>query len=53
MSSWAPKRFWQLAEAAPCEGGFSVVLDGKTVRTPAKTPLVVPSLALAQEIAGE
>lgn len=53
MAAWAPKRFWQLAEAVACDGGFTVLLDGRGVKTPAKTPLVVPTLALAQEIASE
>ncbi len=50
---WAAKRFWTQATAEPCEGGFTVRLDGRPVKTPAKTPLVVPTLALAQAIAAE
>ena len=53
MSGWAAKRFWTQASAVPCDGGFTVHLDARPVRTPAKTPLVVPSLALAQAIAAE
>lgn len=53
MTGWAPKRFWQAASAEPCEGGFTVRLDGRAVKTPAKTALVLPSLALAQAIAAE
>lgn len=53
VSGWTPKRFWQNAHALPCQGGFTVQLDGKPVRTPAKGNLVLPTLALAQEIAGE
>ena len=53
MSAWAPKRFWQKAEALACPGGFTVHLDGKPIRTPAKAELVLPTLALADAIAAE
>ena len=53
MSEWAPKRFWKVAEVAPAEGGFAVTLDGRTIRTPAKAPLVVPTRAVADLIAAE
>lgn len=53
MSAWKAKRFWQAATAEACEGGFTVRLDGRAVKTPAKTPLVVPTLAMAQAIAAE
>ena len=53
MSGWKAKRFWQAAVAEPCDGGFTVRLDGRGVKTPAKTPLVVPTLAMAQAIAAE
>lgn len=50
---WAAKRFWTAAAADPCDGGFTVRLDGRPVKTPAKAPLVVPTQALAQAIAAE
>lgn len=53
MSEWAPKRFWKAADVARVDTGFAVQLDGRGVKTPAKTPLVVPTEALAREIAGE
>lgn len=53
MSGWKAKRFWQAAVAEPCEGGFTVRLDGRGVKTPAKVPLVVPTLAMAQAVAAE
>lgn len=53
MSGWAAKRFWKACTAEACEGGFSVLLDGRGVKSPAKTPLVVPTLAMAQAIAAE
>lgn len=53
MTAWAAKRFWSKASAEPCDGGFTVYLDTRPVRTPAKAPLVLPTLALAQAIAAE
>ena len=53
MSAWRAKRFWKQATAEACDGGFTVRLDGRTVKTPAKRPLVVPTLAMAQAIAVE
>lgn len=51
--SWAPKRFWTAATAQPEGGGFAVHLDGRPVRTPAKTPLLLPTESLARLIASE
>lgn len=51
--SWKAKRFWTAATVSPAPGGFAVALDGRPVRTPAKTPLVVPTEAVAQAIAAE
>lgn len=53
MSDWAPKRFWKAAEVVEVDGGFTVHLDGRTIKTPAKEPLVVPTCALAGLIAAE
>lgn len=53
MSSWTAKRFWTTATAEPAEGGFTVRLDGRPVKTPAKAPLVVPTRTLAEAIAAE
>lgn len=53
MSGWKPKRFWKAATAEPCEGGFTVRLDGRAVKTPAKAPLVLPTLAMARAVAAE
>lgn len=53
MSEWKAKRFWIKAEAVPEGEGFTVLLDGRKVKTPAKAPLVVPGKALAREIAAE
>lgn len=53
MSAWTAKRFWKTATASSCEGGFTVTLDGKPVKTPAKSALIVPTLAMAEAIALE
>ena len=53
MADWAAKRFWKTASAVAVEGGFGVALDAKSVRTPAKTALIVPTQALAAAIATE
>ena len=47
------KRFYKAAGAVACDGGFTVQLDGKPIRTPAKAPLIVPSEALANAIRDE
>lgn len=53
MSAWAARRFWTAATVETVEGGFTVRLDGRAVKTPAKAPLVVPTRAMAGAIAGE
>jgi chaperone required for assembly of F1-ATPase len=47
------RRFYKEAAAQAVPGGWCVALDGKTVRTPAKNPLVIQSRALAEAIAAE
>jgi chaperone required for assembly of F1-ATPase len=53
MSVWAARRFWTAASAVPVDGGFTVHLDARPVRTPLKSPLVLPSRALAEAVAAE
>ena len=53
MSGWARKRFWKEAEIDEVAGGYTVTLDGRALKTPAKAALVVPSAAVAQLIAEE
>lgn len=53
MSAWAAKRFWKAATATACDGGFTVLLDSRAVKTPAKRPLLLPTLAMAQAVAAE
>jgi chaperone required for assembly of F1-ATPase len=48
-----PRRFYKVAAAAPVDGGFAVQLDGRTPKSPAKKPLVLPNKALADTIAAE
>ncbi len=53
MSGWKARRFWKRAAAARAEGGFTVQLDGRPVKTPAKAPFLLPSLAMARACAAE
>ncbi|MFC3614591.1 ATP12 family chaperone protein [Lutimaribacter marinistellae] len=53
MSEWKPKRFWNAATVQEGEEGFSVTLDGRPVRTPAKAELQLPTRAMAEAIAAE
>lgn len=53
MSEWAPKRFWTQAAPVVSDTGWTVTLDGRAIKTPAKTLLQVPTEALAREIAAE
>ncbi len=47
------RRFWKKASAKAGEGGWSILLDGRPVRTPARKPLLVPAEPLARAIADE
>lgn len=47
------KRFYADAAAEAVEGGWQVVLDGRPVRTPARSLHVVPTRALGEAIAAE
>ena len=53
MTEWKLKRFWTEASVSETEGGYAVLLDGRGVKTPAKTSLVVPRVELARAIAEE
>lgn len=53
MTGWTPKRFWTQVTLGDAEGGHAVLLDGKPILTPAKAPLVLPTRALAEEVAAE
>ena len=47
------KRFWKEALVVPQGGGWSVQLDSRPLRTPARDTLAVPTRALADAIAAE
>ena len=47
------KRVWTTAQAAPAEGGWGVLLDGKPLRIPSGPALLVPQPALAEAVAAE
>lgn len=53
MTGWAPRVFWTAALPEAVEGGFTVRLDGRAVKTPAKAPFVVPTHAMAAAAAAE
>src|ERR1700741_1277411 len=48
-----PKRFWREVGVVPRLDGFALTLDGKLARPPAGHGLAVPSLAVAEVLAGE
>lgn len=47
------KRFWTLATAEEAEGGWTIALDGRRVKTPARVDLLVPTRGLADAVATE
>ena len=53
MKAPQAKRFYQTVSVAGAAGGFAIHLDGKPVRTPARTMLVLPTDAAARLIAAE
>ncbi|WP_075996215.1 ATP12 family chaperone protein [Salaquimonas pukyongi] len=48
-----PKRFYKTVSIAPQHDAYAVLLDGKSVRTPAKATLSLPGEAAARLVAGE
>ena len=48
-----PRRFYKSVAAIEAEGGHGVALDGRRLRTPKGLPLVLPTPALADEVAAE
>lgn len=53
MSEWDPKRFWSTVTVEAGPEGFSIRLDGRPVRTPAKRTLALPTQAIARHVAAE
>lgn len=48
-----PRRFYTTVATSASERGFIVLLDGRPIRTPAKSQLIVPTQALADALAAE
>src|ERR1700688_829820 len=47
------KRFYASAGVGEADGGFTVTLDGKPIKTPSGRTVVVPSRSLAETIAAK
>jgi chaperone required for assembly of F1-ATPase len=47
------KRFWTRVTVTPQDPGFGLALDGRPVKTPAQSPLLLPTRALAEALAAE
>ena len=47
------KRLYKNVTVEKCAGGFTVELDGRAVKTPAKQPLIAARQALVEAVAGE
>jgi len=53
MSEWAAKRFWSDVTVQEEDGGYTILLDARPVKTPSKTGLIVPTRAIGEAIAEE
>lgn len=53
MSGWVAKKFWSETAATEVDGGYTIQLDGRPIKTPAKSAFVVPTLAMAEVVATE
>lgn len=53
MAEWAAKRFWKQTAVVPDGESWTIRLDGRSVRTPGKSILAVPTQTLAKAIAAE
>jgi chaperone required for assembly of F1-ATPase len=53
MRSARPRRFYANASAAFGPDGYTLLLDGKTARTPGRRSLTVPSKGIAEALAAE
>ncbi|MFC0245295.1 ATP12 family chaperone protein [Falsochrobactrum ovis] len=53
MQASLPKRFYEKAEIAELDNGFTVQLDGRSVKTPARNLMLLPSAAAAEIVAEE
>ena len=52
-SDWKAKRFWKEVTVEEDAGGFAVRLDGRAVKTPAKRGVIMPTRAMAEQVAAE
>ena len=48
-----PKRFYKTADIEEIPGGWTVALDGRTIKTPARAALTLPTERLARSVAAE
>lgn len=53
MTGWAPRRFWTGVEVVEEGDGYTITLDSRPVKTPAKALLRVPTRKLADDVASE
>ncbi len=53
MGEWAAKRFWKDTVVEAEDGGYTIRLDGRAVKTPAKAALILPTRAMADAVAAE
>ena len=53
MSEWSMKRFWTDVTVKEQGPDFTVLLDGRLIKTPAKRTLVVPTRRIADQVAAE
>lgn len=53
MREWKQKRFWTDVTIVQDKIGWSVCLDGRVVKTPAKTTLILPTETMARAVAAE
>lgn len=53
MSEWKARRFWTDVSIRQVDSGHEVMLDDRSLRTPGKLPLVLPTAPLADAIADE
>lgn len=53
MVEWTAKRFWKDTNVVEAGAGYTVHLDGRKLRTPVKSELIVPTREMAAAIAAE
>lgn len=53
MTEWAARRFWTEVQLVAVGDNFSIQLDGRPVRTPAKADLILPTRAFAEAVEAE